>query len=563
MKQRRHRVGIAVTLAMTMLFAGACSSANKANNEPRGAVSSSSNKGNQDTQASGKSAEPLGKYDPPIVVRTSKLIPPSMKFLEGESFENNVWTRAYEEELGIKVKFDWTVKGSNDQYDQKMNVTIASGDLPDIFTVNAVQLKQLVDNDQVADLTEAYADYSAALTKEIVEADGGMALKSATFDGKLFAMPYTGSAIDHAPLLWIRVDWLKKLGLEPPRTIDDLYRISEAFVKQDPDGNSKDDTFGLVLHKDLYGGMPGLEGFFNGYHAYPKLWIKNKDGAITYGSIEPEMRKALEKLREMYANGHFDREFGVKDSAKIIEMLNAGKAGLFYGGMPSSLILAGGKELNPEFDLQAFELPSADGEPTLAQVPFPINEYFVVRKGFEHPEAVVKLLNMSIDKDYGKNIQVEKFGSKDGVQFFQYKIVNSQHPKANLENYRHLQPALAAGSDEGLTPSEKYYYGEIMKFRNGDNIGWGFNRVFGPEGSQGVFDKLDKENRFLYTSFYGAPVPAQADNISTLDKMELETFTRIIMGEVGIEAFDKFVTDWKKIGGEQILKEMNEWLAKQ
>jgi len=562
MKQRKHVAVMTAVLAMTMIFAGACSSNNKANTEPGGAASSG-NTGNQTAQTSDKSADPLGKYEPSIVVRTSKLIPPSMKFQEGESIENNVWTRAYEEELGIKVKFDWTVKGSNDQYDQKMNVTIASGDLPDVFTVNAVQLKQLVDNGQVADLTEAYADYAAALTKEIVEADGGMALKSATFDGKLYAMPYTGSAIDQAPLLWIRIDWLNKLGLQPPRTIDDLYRISEAFVKQDPDGNNKDDTFGLVLHKDLYGGMPGLEGFFNGYHAYPKMWITDKDGKITYGSIAPEMRPALEKLREMYAAGHFDREFGVKDSAKIIEMLNAGKAGLFYGGMPSSLILAGGKELNPDFDLQAFELPSADGKPTLAQVPFPINEYFVVRKGFEHPEAVVKLLNMSIDKDYGKNIQVEKFGSKDGVQFFQYKIVNSQHPKANLENYRHLQPALAAGSDEGLTPSEKYYYGEIMKFRNGDNIGWGFDRVFGPEGSQGVFDKLDKENRFLYTSFYGAPVPAQADNLSTLDKMELETFTRIIMGEVGIEAFDKFVTDWKKIGGEQILKEMNEWLAKQ
>lgn len=40
--------------------------------------------------------------------------------------------------------------------------------------------------------------------------------------------------------------------------------------------------------------------------------------------------------------------------------------------------------------------------------------------------------------------------------------------------------------------------------------------------------------------------------------MEEEVFTKIIMGD-SIDLFDKFVEDWKKLGGDQITKEINEW----
>ena len=47
----------------------------------------------------------------------------------------------------------------------------------------------------------------------------------------------------------IRKDWLAKLGLKEPQTVDDLYTIAKAFTEQDPDGNGKKDTYGLIIPK--------------------------------------------------------------------------------------------------------------------------------------------------------------------------------------------------------------------------------------------------------------------------------------------------------------------------
>ena len=42
-------------------------------------------------------------------------------------------------------------------------------------------------------------------------------------------------------------DWLDKLGLEQPKTIDDFYNVPKAFKEQDPDGNGANDTYGMIV----------------------------------------------------------------------------------------------------------------------------------------------------------------------------------------------------------------------------------------------------------------------------------------------------------------------------
>lgn len=88
--------------------------------------------------------------------------------LKDETIDNNRWTKLYEDQLGIKIKYKWVVKGSptSDQYLQKINVTLASGDLPDVTPVNATQLKQLADSDQIEDMTELYEKYDSPFIKK-------------------------------------------------------------------------------------------------------------------------------------------------------------------------------------------------------------------------------------------------------------------------------------------------------------------------------------------------------------------------------------------------------------
>lgn len=61
------------------------------------------------------------------------------------------------------------------------------------------------------------------------------------------AIPSLESSIERSMYIWIRTDWLEKLGLQPPKTMEDVLTISAAFVEKEPDGNGKKDTFGLGI----------------------------------------------------------------------------------------------------------------------------------------------------------------------------------------------------------------------------------------------------------------------------------------------------------------------------
>lgn len=339
---------------------------------------------------------PLDKYDPPIEVTAVRPINEGTTFKEGESIESNNWSKAYEDMLGIKIKYNWTIAQS--QYGQKLNISIASDDLPDIFQVTPAQLKKLVEDDQLEDLTALYESYASPFTKKLLSQDGGNALQSTRFDGKMMALPKMGSGIGQSHVLWVRTDWLQKLNLPEPKTMEDFLKIAEAFTTQDPDGNKVNDTVGLGVNRDLWGFFAALEGYFNGFHAYPNTWVKNDAGELVYGSIQPRMKQALQTLQEMFKSGQISKEYGTRDATKVKEDANAGKVGMLYGYFWNGGWLQDGKLHNPDAEWTPYALPSVDQEAAKAQVPFAINTYYVVKKGAKQPEAAIKMLNLVLEK---------------------------------------------------------------------------------------------------------------------------------------------------------------------
>lgn len=69
------------------------------------------------------------------------------------------------------------------------------------------------------------------------------------------------------------------------------------------------------------------------------------------------------------------------------------------------------------------------------------------------------------------------------------------------------------------------------------------------------------KDRAIYNQFKGVPTPTMLTKGDYLSKLESETFSKIVFGELPIDAFDKFVEDWQAGGGEQILQEVNAWYA--
>jgi len=564
-KKKFSYSALAALMLVCALVLSACNSGG--NNADKGASPSASPTGSAATQQ--PSDEPSGsqgateeevplKYDPPIELTMVNSTVGAKIYGEGEDVNNNRWLDYIKEKYGISLKTLWAVP--TDQMMQKINLMIASGDIPDIMPVTATQLAQLHKAGLIEDLTEAYAKYAPQSVKDVLNDAGPEAMASATFDGKMMALPWTGVQKEIVPVLWIREDWMKKLNLPEPKTMADVYAISEAIANGDPDENGKKDTFGLPVDKSL----GNLNGFFNAHHAYQGIWLKNDNGELVYSGIQPEMKNALAKLQEMYKAGQIDKEFGVKDLGKVDENIGQNKIGMYIGGMTYSYAF---QVYLPGVKWLPFPIPSIDDKPTLHQHPLNINYgYWVVKKGTKNPEALFKAIDVWLELFYqNKDDEVfKKYNEVDGVSYWVQAPIQIYKPFKNMEISVHLEPLLRSESAPTeaqlaeLTPEERKIYGMIKEYEGGKTENWFYNGRNGLGGSGGIVADYVKNNHYMPDQFIGALTPTMVSKNAALSKLEIETMTKIILGS-SLDEFDKFVEQWKSLGGDQITKEVNEW----
>lgn len=506
----------------------------------------------------------LSKYDPPIqlsfVRENNDALEEILKELPGESLEHNRWTELYEEVLGIRVTYDWTEWSSI--YSRKLGVSLASGDIPDIVRVNASQLRVLSNAGLIQDLSEVYDQYATPLTRKVLSEEGTGPFETVTLDGKLMAIPETNSSIEGAMFLWIRTDWLERLGLQPPQTMAEVLAISKAFTQQDPDGNGKHDTYGLAVTKYLWDPVMGLTGFMAGYGAYPGIWIKDKTGKLVYGGIQPEVKHALQVLQELYRTGQIDREFAFKDGVKASDWIEHEQVGMMYGEQWGSFLVQSSREHNPQAEWQAFPLVSESGAAPKVPLPFSTNQFLAVKQGVQHPEALIKLINLHLEKNWGATSEVERYYNAPQA-VWKLSPVTPFPVQKNLEAFRELETFRRTGDASVLQDEAKTIQKRIAAYEAGgadSETGWGWERTYGPSGAFSILDGYERKSQLLYESFVGAPTETMIEKQNILNNLQIDAFLDIIQGRP-LSGFDNFVAQWNKLGGEQITAEVNDWYA--
>lgn len=529
---------------------------------------SSARQGRQNSGVSSAASGPLGKYNPEITIRFARSVDDDLQDnilprTPGENLEGNRWLTAYREKLGINIVYDWIVRGG-DAFTQKRNVTIASGELPDMMLVTPAQMKELAEAGAIEDLTPYWESYATDMLKGFYTQLGPGALNAVRVDGRqmgIGAPEIYGDGV----FIWIRADWLKKLGLEPPKTMRDVLAIAAAFTERDPDGNGVKDTYGLVFTKDLYGGAMGLEGFFAGYHAYPNMWIDDGTGKLVWGSLQPQTREGLRVLSEMYKAGQIDREFGVKDGGKVAETIASGKAGMEFGAQWNPMYpLISNYYNDPNADWTGYGLVSVDSNPVYSPQNFNSGDAMVVRKGFAHPEALVKMYSLYMELIHGETGNFDYYympKANGGVGVWKFSPLTPEPPFKNLIAFRKLQEARKNNTLDRLTGEALSIHENLVNFANGDTTQWGWEKIYGVNGVFKYAVEYEDENRFLFEPFAGAPTPTMVTQRESLRAMEIEVFSKIIMGSSPLSDFDKFVNDWNRLGGSEITREVNEWYA--
>ena len=498
------------------------------------------------------------------------------KYVGDDDINNNVWSRCYQDELGITLKY--TIAAAGDDYTQKLTMANSFNARPNFMGRTAEEFSELANAGMLADITDAYDTYASDLLKETIEVDGGIQLASAKVDGKLYGLPQLSAADGTCDLLWIRTDWLENLGLEAPTTMDELIEVARAFRYDDPDGNGQDDTWGIGFQKDIVkddGASPGsYEGFFAAYGAYSKAWLKDENGQIAYSGINPGMKEALIQLNQMYKDGLIDPEFGVKDTVKLGEDIAAGKVGMFFGleGMPWGACKSN-IENDPEADWQCYPIVSAGAEPAKPVTYVRISRYYAANAKCEHPEALVKIANVFQDKINSLEASEETLNTfgvdpSTGINFAEYAAfaMDPAIQKCNTY-YKEIKDTLNGDSKiEEIHPEAARYYKVIKSFidngmdKGADSLGWNYYKFIGPEGSWNtIINDYKANDRLVQSVFFGAPTPTMSTNLSSMDKMQAETYVNIIMGTQSPDTFDDFVKSWKELGGDQITAEVNDW----
>jgi putative aldouronate transport system substrate-binding protein len=574
MSRKIYKLWSVVMVIAMLLGMGACTPAATSTSAPAATSASEA------TSAPEAPPDPYGKYDTTVVMTTVRSFETTETLPAGDTPENNQYTRYVKDTLNIDVQYLWT--SATADYDQKVNLSIASNDLPDAMVVNLAQFTELVKSDQIADLTDVYNEYVAPPVKQMMDSSKGVALNAVTFDGKIMAIPALTVPDDGYQLMWIRKDWLDKLGLAVPKTMDEIEAVAEAFVTQDPGGNGPGVTIGILgpqngglLYANFLAPTNGnftFDPVFGSYHAYPGFWVKDANGNAAYGSILPETKTALAKLADLYQKGLIDPEMGVrKDSSAPVA---AGTVGIYFGEwwngywpLPDAITN------NPEANWQAYAVPlDAQGVWNPHQGT-PATSFVVVRKGYEHPEAAMKIVNLF-------NRDESKFDLTQGSLANEVlRIPQAMYDEGEV-TYQALMDVLAdEAKPEDFTDPKyapyKLLADDVTKIKlvkgapidNMDIQYWtpqadfsAWSRMYSIlVGDGAIYNPIGgKENVNVVFSLTYAQTPSMVSKWVNLKTLEDETFLKIILGTAPIDSFDQFVIDWKAQGGDQITAEVQD-----
>ncbi|WP_339278636.1 extracellular solute-binding protein [Paenibacillus sp. FSL W8-1187] len=292
--------------------------------------------------------------------------------------ENEKFEAALSELTGMDVTLEKPAEG----YDQKVLTALGSGEKYDLIEgSNLGVLDTFVEQGVVSDLTE-FVESSAVLSdpkvipaaewEQLTDKDGRIVAVFSKFQGG--TMPI------------VRKDWLDKLKLSEPQTLEDYYEVLKAFKEQDPDGNGKDDTYGLSTS-----GLYDIQGFMSA--AGLKYRYVMEDGKRTIPYATDAAVPMYEWFAKLFKEGILDPNFVTNDTAKMRNLFLTDRVGMVtywdaWVGMFNSLR----QQQDPSTAFTAAALPPASGPDGERIMRRGDPDYWFVPANAEHPEAAKQFL---------------------------------------------------------------------------------------------------------------------------------------------------------------------------
>lgn len=212
-------------------------------------------------------------------------------------------------------------------------------------------------------------------------------------DGKLYEIGRISPLVSNHRM-YIRQDWLDKLNLKMPETTEELLATAKAFATRDPDGNGKNDTFGINMNF----------WFVNHMFGHGEVdWVV-KDGKLVH---EWEgLQASIGFQKQLFDAGVADKDFLTdKNGEKAKQDFLSGKLGIYMYQPISEKDYDTFKKNAPTGVLQIAPMPKSKMGHFSPVIGSPIQMVGAINANAKDPEAVMKYIDFMIKPENAKTVK--------------------------------------------------------------------------------------------------------------------------------------------------------------
>lgn len=478
----------------------------------------------------GSTASAVGSDDPKPELKAL------VSYKSSLDYNNYPVQQFLEEKTGYKVKYDVLPQ---DKGDDKLNMIISSGEEYDYVITSLANYRKYAQQGALIELEPLVEKFGPNISSNVpAEMFNNVRIK-----GKYYCIP-TGSpsgreeSTNVKSSILVRQDWLDKLGLKIPTTIYEFTDMLQQFKDKDPNGTGAknipltiDQAFNFWDHG--IGGAFGLASTWN-----------DVDGKLVPRVMMPGFKDYILYLKELYTKGLIDKEAPTNQGSTAKEKFTSGRAGampLGYFDIPQ--IADTMEKTQPNYKTTYIPpLAGKGGKAALSagDLNFAMDNCSIIPQSSKKAEDVIKYFNLKLVEETFKEMVIGQenvhFTVKDGEY---YPIA----PKFFDERGDANQYLTGATKEYG-----KYWLARARKDQR-QYDGW--VQLNGEYAQYIVINPISKAPTIEAVSKYE----------QSLDKLTADFVLKGVVDEFTDATLEQFITEWKSQGGEQMVKEVNDWYS--
>ncbi|PZE20145.1 extracellular solute-binding protein [Paenibacillus xerothermodurans] len=447
--------------------------------------------------------------------------------------KGNPIEEAIEKATNTNLQIQWV---PNSTYDEKINVMIASGELPKMLKVKYIPTTiAAMQNGQFWEVGPLLKDYKN------LAAQNAQYYENIKVDGKLYGIPQYREIARPAPVY--RKDWFDALGLKMPKTLDEWYNVSKTLAQNDPDKNGKADTYGFVLEKKYNENDAPIVTRIAVTQGGVNRWGVDANGKMIPEFLTPQFVHTMKLFKRLYAEKLINQDFPAVDQTEADKQFENGRVGIKLNGAATNaaniqdrLIKVEGHS-KAQLDIAMWEGPQ--GPRIAAQTGN--NGILVFPKATVKTEAELKRILTFLDTLLEPDMSTLQKRGIEGVHH--KKVEGGQVEWIDLTKFnREVKPYR-----DNLLNFETYNVPPLKDT---------------PLAMKGYKMEPDGLQYAVHNPTLNLTSATYSERGKELDQMMWDAQTNYIVGRLDDAGWAAAIDKWREAGGDNLIKEFEEAYAK-